>query len=51
MPPQDDSGDPVETLLAEHKKLERSIASMTERLQRIEDKLRTMGISEDEISS
>ena len=51
MPHQDDSGDPVETLLAEHKKLARSIASMTERLQRIEDKLRTMGIPEDEISS
>jgi hypothetical protein len=50
MPPEDEDNDPIETLVAEHRRLERSIASMTERMHRIEEKLHSMGISEDDIS-
>jgi prefoldin subunit 5 len=50
MPPEDESDDPIETLIAEHKRLERSIASMTERMHRIEENLHSVGISEDDIA-
>jgi len=46
MPPVDEGSDPIETLIAEHKRLERSITSMTERMRRIEEKLHSMGVSE-----
>lgn len=49
VPPENESDDPIDTLIAEHKKLERGIASMTERLRRIEEKLHSMGVSEDDL--
>jgi len=50
MPSVDGEDDPIETLIAEHKRLERSIASMMERMHRIEEKLHSMGVSKDDIS-
>jgi len=50
MPSVDGGDDPIETLIAEHKRLERSIASMMERMHRIEEKLHSMGVSKDDIS-
>ncbi len=51
MPPDNDSDDPIETLIAEHKRIERSIASMTERLHHIEEKLNSMGVSSENLVS
>jgi hypothetical protein len=50
MPSSDEEEDPIEALIAEHRRLERSIASMTERMRRIEEKLHSMGLSKEEIS-
>lgn len=50
IPPQDESDDPIDSLIAEHRRIERSIASMTERLRRIEDKLNSMGVSSEDIA-
>lgn len=41
--------DPVESLIAEHKRLERSIESMTERMRRIEERLHSMGVSSEDL--
>ena len=50
MPPEDESDDPIETLIAEHRRIERSIASMTDRLHRIDEKLNSMGVSSEDIT-
>ncbi len=46
IPVQDQSEEPVDLLLAEHRKLARSIETMTERLRKIEERLRELGIED-----
>ncbi len=50
MPTKNAHDDPIEILIAEYKRIERSIASMSERLRHIEEKLNSMGVSSEDIN-
>jgi len=49
LPISEDNDDAIDTLIAEYKKISRSISSMTERLHAIESKLQVMGIAPEDI--